>query len=148
MSENKPRYTTLNAFTDDEWRALDDAYGDTRRVTGAIPPPKPWAPNPEPKWEAIFRRPSSAETNVFEKHVHNDGSKSQALRLLAKAIVVGVANGQDKVMAPDPNDTQAKKRVQAAWDSAQEKHGGGLHMAAQTDVMDLAGMGREIEGKE
>lgn len=143
-----PKYRTLNAFTDAEWQQLDVAHQDTRKVTGAIPPPKPWDTDPEPRWQAIFRRATSGEANVFEGNCNNDQGKSAALRLHAKALVVAVAMGARKVMCLDRADAASLAAVRKAWDEAQSTLGGALHIAAQTDLFDLTGMGREVEGKE
>lgn len=149
QAPNAPKYRVFSPFTIEEWQALDEVHGDTRRVTGAIPPRKPWhKTDPEPPWEAIFRRPKSSETNFFERHAHGDNSKSMALRNFAKAIVVGVSYKGKKTIAADAGDTTAVAAVRAAWDAVQESEGGGCHMAAQEELMALAGMGKEVEGKE
>lgn len=143
-----PKYKTFAPFSDEEWQALDVAHGDTRKVRGAVPPPKPWDPSPEPKWEVIFRKPANAgEFAFFEKHAHSDTAKDRALRLYAKALIVGVSEGGRKVVCLNVNDNKQKNDVRNAWDALCEKFPG-IHMAAQQDIMDLSGMGKEEAGKD
>lgn len=135
-------------FDNDTLRALDAAHGDVRKVRGATPPAKSWNPDaPEPPWEAVFRRPTPGEGDTFEGAAHNDRAKPGALRNLAKAVVVAVSLDGKHTTCLDRNDRKARQEVWDAWDALRAKYSG-AHMAAQDDLMGLAGMSRDEEGKE
>lgn len=139
---------TFLPFTNETLAALDAAHGDIRVVRGATPPAKRWAPDftPEPPWEAVFRQPTTGESDNFEGAAHNDRAKAGALRNLAKAIVVGVSLGGVQITCTDRNDRAQVDAVRKAWDDLRAKFPG-AHMAAQDDLMALASMAKEEEGK-
>ncbi len=144
-----PEFRVFVPFTVDECEALDVAHKDIRRVTGATPPAKSWRPTekPEPPWEVVFRKPANAgEFAFFERHAHSDAAKDRALRLYAKALIVGVSFGGQKVLNLNHADNKQNVDIRRAWDNLCEKFPG-VHMAAQTEIMDLSGMGKEEAGK-
>ncbi len=145
-----PQYRIFAPFTDDELEALDVAHKDIRRVTGATPPAKSWrrTEKPEPPWEVVFRKPTgSGEFAFFEKHAHNDSAKDRALRLYAKALIVGVSVGGRKVLNLNSKDNKQNVDIRRAWDLLCEEYPG-VHMAAKDEIMDLSGMGKEEAGKD
>ncbi len=94
----------------------------------------------------MFRKPTGGECDHFEGSAHNDKAKPGALRNLAKAIVVGVSFGGKVVTVADRKDIVAVKAAREAWDSLREAYPG-AHMAAQEDLMALAGMAADDGGK-
>lgn len=143
-----PEYRVFVPFTNDELAELDGAHEDIRVVTGAIPPPKRWKPEEkqEPPWEVVFRKAQGGEGDFFEGHAHSEQAKAKALRLHAKTLIVGVSVGGVKVVCLNRLDNKQKGDVQKAWDRLREKFPG-VHMAAQDEIMDLTGMGKEEAGK-
>lgn len=138
----------FKAFTDDELRALEAAHDEIRVVRGAAPPPRRWAAEdkPEPPWEAVFRKPMTGESDSFEGAAHNDKAKPGALRNFAKAVVVGVSLAGKTATCVDRKDLVSLRATRDAWDALRAQYPG-AHMAAQDDLMGLAGMARDEEGK-
>lgn len=136
-------------FADEQLRALEEAHEEIRVVRGAVPPQRRWIVDdkPEPPWEAVFRKPVTGESDRFEGDAHNDKARAGGLRNLAKAIVVGVSFEGKITICGDRKDLVAVRAVRDAWDELRAKFPG-AHMAAQDDIMSLAGMAREEEGKD
>lgn len=145
----KPKFKTFKPFDNETLVALEAAHGDIRVVRGAVPPPRRWHADdaPEPPWEAVFRKPTTGESDNFEGSAHRENAKAGALRNLAKAIVVAVSRGGKIVMYTDRGDAKAVRETREAWDALRADFPG-AHMAAQDDLMGLAGMSAEEEGKE
>lgn len=136
-------------FDNETLSALEASHGSIRVVRGATPPVKRWNPDatPEPPWEAVFREPTTGEGDNFEGAVHNDRTKAGALRNHAKATVVAVSHGGKHTICSDRRDKPAEKATREAWDDLRRTFPG-AHMAAQDDLMSLAGMAKDEEGKE
>lgn len=147
VSETK--FKTFRPFSDEQLAALEQAHGEIRVCRGAVPPPRRWVANdsPEPPWEAVFRKPTMGESDNFEGSAHREQAKAAALRNLAKAIVVGVSVGGKVITYEDRSDAKAVRDVRDAWDNLRRDFPG-AHMAAQEDLMSLAGMAAEEAGKD
>lgn len=144
------RYRVFVPFTDEQMAELESAHGRiSPRVLPALDPPRTWVPNdvPEPHWCAVFREPTTGEVEFFERHAHGT-SKDAALRNLAKATIVAVSFQGKHTVCLDRNDRASVDAVRAAWDQGIRKRFGGAHLAAQDDLMLLAGMSRDETGKE
>lgn len=135
-------------FDDETLCALDAAHGDVRVVRGETPPAKRWKPaeKPEPPWEAVFRRPTEGELSAFERAMSNDKAKDSATRSFAKAIVCGVSLDGKIVSYTDRGDVAAVRGVRDAWDALRERHPG-AHLASVDEILSLASMSAEQEGK-
>lgn len=149
MSDPKsPKFRAFVPFDNDTLAALDAAHGDIRVVRGETPPAKKWKPDelPEPPWEVVYRKPTQGEADAFEGSVHNERAKSAGLRNLAKATIVGVSVGGIVTTCADRSDAAAVRKVRDAWDALREAHPS-VHVASAGDLMSLAGMSAEEEGK-
>jgi hypothetical protein len=135
-------------FDDATLQALDAAHGEIRVVRGKKPPAKKWDSSfvPDYPWEAVFRVPTMGESDTFEGTAHNDKARSGGLRNLAKAIVVGVSYGGQRTVCTDRADKASERAVREAWESLRKEFPG-AHMAAQDDIMSLASMAADEEGK-
>lgn len=147
-STEKPRYRVFLPFTDEQMSDLEAAHGRVMPVLPKLDPPRAWVPDdkPEPHWCAVFREPTTGEVEFFERHAHGS-SKDVALRNLAKATVVAVSLGGRHTVCLDRNDKRSVDAVRAAWDQGIRGRFGGAHLAAQDDLMLLAGMSRDESGK-
>lgn len=136
-------------FDNETLSALEASHGSIRVVRGATPPVKRWNPDaiPEPPWEAVFRKPTTGEGDAFEGAVHRDDTKAGALRNFAKAVVVAVSLDGKIVVCLDRKDKMSERAAREAWDGLRASYSG-AHMAAQDDLMSLAGMAKDEEGKE
>lgn len=149
MSDVKHKFKLFKPIDDETLMSLEAAHGDIRVVRGAAPPARRWHANdaPEPPWEAVFRKPTTGESDNFEGSAHRENAKAGALRNLAKAIVVAVSLDGKIVSYTDRGDAKAVRETREAWDALRAKFPG-AHMAAQDDLMSLAGMSAEEEGKD
>lgn len=147
MPEEKS--SKFKPFSNETLASLDAAHGDIRVVRGVTPKPKPWQPNvtPEPPWEAVFRAPTTGESDNFEGAAHNEKARTGALRNLAKATVVGVSHGGVQTVCMDRKDAESVRKVRDAWDSLRGEFPG-AHLAAQDDMLELSGQTKEEAGKE
>lgn len=142
-------FKVFRPFSGEELAALEASHGEIRVVRGALPPARSWVPDdkPEPPWEAVFRKPTTGESDNFEGAVAKDATKAAALRNLSKAVIVGVSVGGKIATCSDRKDLPSVRAVRDAWDRLRETHPG-VHMAAQEDLMSLMGMARDEGGKE
>ncbi len=140
-------------FSDEQLEKLETMFGAgrIRVVRGVTPAPSRWAkkeaPPPEPPWEVVFRAPNEGESNAFEGGAHDPKGKTAALRILARATVIGVSHNGVITLHDGDQRGKQEKEVRAAWDGLRAVYPA-VHMASQGEIQELMGGAAESLGKE
>lgn len=134
-------------FTNEQLQDLEDRFGRIAVVTGAKPKRQPHhKTDPEIPWQAVFRAPTQGESDAFEGAANNERAKPGALRELARKTVVAISH-KGVITIHDGERGRLSKVLGDAWEKLRQDFGG-IHIAAQGDLMALNGAEADESGKE